>query len=184
MICSELVVLLSEDDKKILTEKISNNGYDTIDELIKHLQISLNQDMDFTLIDVDTICSFDLCTNYKIFITENEIMTREEIIEKYNLTKFKLEPELLFNHQKIEVIDNDYFIFDKESETRDSNSLYNTKIYIGKERWKDFMITFRFMRSLLFISENRLAITDTEKNKNNEYIDKVIDQVLLNNGSK
>jgi hypothetical protein len=154
----------------------TRGGYD--------ITVKLNPDLDFTSIDVDLIIMIDLRTNYKTFIIDHDILSREHVIEKYNLKKFKLEPEHLFNQQKIEVIDNDYFIFDEESETRHPQKLYNTKIYLGKEKWKDFMITFRFMRSLSFISETRLAIADinkySEKNKDSEYIDKVLEQVLNN----
>ena len=191
---SELLFLLSDDDKKTLSEHIATNGYDSLKNLLDIIHKN-SMIEDYTLLDVDILITFDLRTNYKIFITENEIMTRDMIIEKYKLSRFKLEPEQLFNHQKIKVCDTDYIIFDEECEEsgllNNNTNLYNTKVYIGKEKWKDFMITFRFMRSLTFISETRLAITESEKNdtlinkesiknKESEYIDKVLEQVLHN----
>ena len=181
-----MLPLLSESDKNILLEHIEQHGYDTINDLTNTILKNINQDNDYTLIDTDLVIMFDLRTNYKVFITEYDIYTREQVIEKYNLTKFKLEPEQIFNNQKIEVINDDYFIFDEEIEQRKPQKIYNTKIYIGKEKWKDFIITFRFMRSMSFILENRLTITDSdknkesEKNKETEYIDKVLERVLNN----
>lgn len=174
---SDLIILLSKEDQDTLAQHINEYGYDTIKTLNDYMHKSINPDNDFTLIDVDTLITFDLRINYKIFITETEIFTREQIIEKFNLNSFKIEPELLFDHQKIEVIGDDYFMVEGNAE-----HLYNTKVYIGKDKWKDFMITFRFMRSLSFISESRLTITNSEKNKESEYIDKVLEQVL-NNGT-
>jgi len=186
---SELFIYLSEEDKKFLLNDIEENGYSKPSDLINMIRKNLNQDMDFTIVDADLIFIFDLRSNYKIFITKDEIMTREEVINKYNLTSFNLEPEQLFNNQKIEVIDNDFFIFDEENENENENKnnlkkLHNTKIYIGKNRWEDFIITFRFMRSLKFISSARIAITNSEKNKDSNYIDKIIDNVLDNNAFK
>lgn len=193
MVESELIFLLSEDDKNQLSKKLKEDGYDTPDQLRNQLLKNIQSNLEFTSIDVDIICMFDLQINYKIFITSDEILTREEVIKKYNLEKFKIEPEQLFNQQSIEVIDGDYFIFDKECENRVPQKIYNTKVYIGKEKWKDFMITFRFMRSLSFISDIKLSIENTnEKNKNSKenknseenkdirYIGKLIDQVLNN----
>lgn len=183
---SELVSLLSDADKEILTKNINENGYDDISTLLSNMKIN-NLENDFTLIDPDILITMDLRTNYKIFITENEILKRNEVIDKYNLKQFRLEPEQLFNIQKIEVINNDYFIFDEESETRKPLTLYSTKIYIGKEKWKDFMITFRYMRSLSFIAKARLSIdynknNESEKNKESEYIDKILEQVIRKDG--
>jgi hypothetical protein len=185
MIDSELIILLSQSDLDNLTKEISDNGYATINDLRQIMQTNLPHDLDFTAADVDIICLFDLRTNYKVFITEHEIMTREELIEKYNLNKFKLEPEQLFNLQKIDINEYDYNIFDEECEKdKKTNKLYSTKIYIGKEKWKDFIIMFRFMRSLSFISETKLTITDSEKNKDfeknkdSEYIGKIFEQVF------
>lgn len=179
MIDSELICLLSIEDQNNLKSDIDKYGYDDIKTLRSHLQKNLNSN-DYTLIDADLIITFDLHTNYSIFITENEIFNKEEVIKKFNLSAFNIEPEQLFNNQKIEVIDSDYFIFDSECENRNPQKLYNTKIYIGKEKWKDFMISFRFMRSLSFISKSRLSIADSkeEKIKENEYINNILDRVL------
>lgn len=176
MIDSELIDLISEDDSKELTSYIAEKGYDSPSDLMKY---SENRYNDYTLIDVDLVILFDLKTNYKVFITDGEIYNREQLIEKFNLVKFKFEPEQLFNHQKIEVSGNDYFLYDDENNNKKvPTKLYNTKIYIGKERWKDFILTFKLMRSLSFIMTNNLLLTDLNKNNENKENDYIVDKVL------
>lgn len=185
MIDSELVILLSDSDKTELLNSIEKDGYYAIKDIIKSIQLNANN-QDFTLMDIDMIIIFDLHINYNMYVDEHNIYTRDQVIEKYNLDSFRLSPEQLFNHQQVEIIDSDYYIFDEECENRQPQKLYNTKIYIGKEKWKDFMITYRFMKSMMFISESRLAITnseqnkESEKNKESKYIDKILERVLNN----
>jgi hypothetical protein len=180
---SELLELLSNDDRQYILKDIQENGYSSINDIYAMVQKNAVL-TDFTLLDADLIVMIDLKINYPLFITESQLLTRGRLIEQYNLEKFKIEPEQLFNIQCIEVIDNDYFIFDKETDERHPAKLYNTKIYIGKEKWKDFMVAFRFMRSMSFMTEMRLAITESaseknkEKNKESKYIETVIEQVL------
>lgn len=189
MINSELDFLLSSEDKEVLSKDIEENGYYQITDLRKQLMTHLHEGHEFSLIDVDLIIMFDLRTNYKIFITDDEVLTKEQLVSKYELNRFKIDPELLFNNQYIEVINNDYYVFDEDNESRKKHdNIYKTKIYVGKEKWKDFLITFRLMRSLSFITEARFCIKDKTENKDCEkkelnYIDKVLEQVF-NNGTQ
>jgi hypothetical protein len=158
MICSDLVGLLSDEDKLVLLNDIKKSGYYTIQDIIRYICHNHTHD-DFTSIDADLVISIDLHTNYKVFITEHDIYTREQIMDKYNVASVGLtDPEILFNPQQIEVIDSDYFIFDQETTTRTPQKLLSTKVYIGKEKWKDYMVAFRFMRSMAFISNNKNLI--------------------------
>jgi len=171
MIKSELIALLSETDKTVLIETLTKNGYDTVKNLTSVIRNNSCPDIDYTSIDADLIITFDLHTDDKVFITETEIFTRDDIINKFNLSAFGLEPESIFNKQKIGVIDSDYYIIDEEDNTK-AEKVYDTKIYIGKEKWKDFMIAFRFTRSLRFISSVQ-TLTD-EKPKMIDFIDKLL----------
>jgi hypothetical protein len=182
MIVSELLPLLEKEDIKTLTQHITDNGYDTPNDLEQLMQKHNihSTDSNYTLIDVDLIIMFDLRTNYKIFITENEILSKDQLIDKYDFGLLKIEPESIFNNQQIEIVNSDYFIFDKENNKKPVGTLYNTKIYIGKEKWKDFMVTFRFIRSMKLLSNIRSTITNKENEEKKEinYIDKIIGQVL------
>lgn len=182
MIHSELTILLSEQDNKTLTEYIVEHGYYNVQSIYDLINRNGLHGDDYTVFsDVDLIISIDLHTDTDIFIIEKAIYTRDQLIEQYKLNEFGIKPELLFINQKIEVIDDDYFIYDNENNNTDNNNvnnkqIYNTKIYIGKESWKDFVISFRFMRSISFLSKMNLAINnnDAEKNKESNYIDKLI----------
>jgi hypothetical protein len=162
---SDLINLLSDVDKHTVVNTIKRDGYDSIDKTRKRLQ-SDNNNNDLTMIDVDSLIYTDLFIDYKLYITETDIFTRDEIIQKYNLVQYNIEPEDIFNIQKIIVIDNDYYIFDEETELikNDNQVIYNTKIYIGKEKWKDFIIMFRFSRSMNLIK----IINDQKLLKNSE----------------
>lgn len=177
MINSELVSLLSIDDKNELHRFIEQDGYYSISDIntmISKNSLSLN---DVNTIDVDMIISIDLHTNDKTFMIDNEIYTRDQIISHYKLNEFKIEPEMLFEQQKIEVIGDDYHLYDNNT-PKNNTIIYNTKIYIGREKWKDFMISFRFMRSMSFISKMQLSITnenkDVEKNKESYIVENLL----------
>jgi hypothetical protein len=146
-----LTQLLSNEDICVLEKELQSGYYDT-NKLTKYIVDNCKLD-DYTLIDVDTIIIFDLHTNESIFVTENEIYTKKELIDKFNINMFEIEPEILFELQYIEVIGADYFI---------SNKGLPTKIYIGKEAWKDFVVSFRFMRSMSFISKNKKMIKSND----------------------
>lgn len=163
---SELIELLSEEDSNILLHDINENGYYTPQKIITYINNN-HKNNDYTTIDVDLIISIDLYTDYKIFITENDVYTKDQVMEKFKLSSFGLNsPEILFNNQQIEVSGSDYFVFDQELNDKKPNKLLNTKIYIGKEKWKDFMIAFRFLRSMTFISDNIKTIqNDSSSNK-------------------
>ena len=171
---SELIKLLSNEDKKILQTDLNKNGYDTIECVRTSILSNNHKNNDLTYIDADSLISIDLRINYPIFITEEDVFTRDEIIEKFNINAFGIEPEQIFNQQFIEVIDSDYTIYDPEvKKSKTNDNIYTSQIYIGKERWKDFVIMYRFRRSLSFVKEIRKTIknnNDNSKNNDDEYI--------------
>ncbi len=175
---SELVSLLSDEDISVLNTDLNTNGYDPIEKIRSSILTNNHKYTDLTCIDVDLLIAIDLRIDYPIFITEDDVFIRDEIIDKFNFCDFGIEPEQIFNRQCIEVIDNDYTIYDPEIRKSKSDRIYNTQIYIGKERWKDYIVMYRFRRSLNLVNEIKKTIknnNDESKNKDNEYITKLFE---------
>lgn len=157
MSTSELITLLSEEEKKFINDEILNNSFHTV-ESIKNVYAKNQKDDNYTTLDVDLLILIDLKLNMPIFITNDNIYTAEDMISIFKLDKFKIQPESLFNKQRVEMIGDDYFIKDQEDTINASSVIYNTRVYIGKEKWNEFLIVYKFMKSITFIQENRPAI--------------------------
>lgn len=177
-ISSKLENLLSDEDKKTLISYINDHGYMSIENVVTLFNSNINNS-DYTLIDEDIIINTDLRIDYPIFITKDSIYNREDIIKKYEMEKFNISPELIFNKQYIEVIDKDYYLYDPESSiSKESkigiNTIYETKIYIGKDKWNEYLVMYQFMKSLSFITNIQKSITDNKINENvlNSFIKK------------
>jgi hypothetical protein len=165
---SELFSILSDEEKNIIIKEIEENGHHTI-KTIKDLLIINQKEHDYRLLDADLIALIDIKLEAPIFITENEIYFKEELIEKYKLNKFKVLAESLFEQQKIELIGDDIVIH-LEDDNKNNNKIYNTNIYIGKEKWDEFLIMFKFMKSLSFVSETNKNLLE-QKNVINNLLD-------------
>lgn len=150
IIKSKLVVMLDENDKKLLKNNLMTNGYYTI-KYIKEI-IRTECVGDYTTIDVDNIISIDLNISIPIFILEDDVLYLDELIEKYKLKQFKISPEQIFNRQSIKILDKSYFIYDPEIEKINTNiETYKTNIYIGKDNFKSFLTSYNLLNSINFI---------------------------------
>jgi hypothetical protein len=159
---SELYALLSETDKQNVDEYIEKNGYNDINkvkDIIKSNHVICNN---YTFLDIDDIITIDLYINYPIFVTETEVYTKEELVDRYNFHLFEIEPEFVFDQQIIQVVNNDYRLYN-DGDDKTELTLYYSKIYIGKEKWDDFMILLKFHRSLKYIETTKKLIEDKKK---------------------
>jgi hypothetical protein len=157
---SELHVLLSEEDTQLVEKNISTDGYYDINMIKNIISNNTTNFNDFTYIDVDTVITIDLYINYPIFITDSNIFTKDELVEKYLFNKFEAIPETIFSKQFIEVINKEYILYDSENNPNIDNTknIYPTQVYIGKERWKDYYTMFRVNRSIMFINDTKKLI--------------------------
>lgn len=166
---SELHSILTEEEKKLINDDIEKNGYLTVQNIIE-LYTKNQKENDYTLIDADLITVIDLRISDPIFITKDNIYKSDELISKYKLNNFKLSPESLFEKQVLELIENDLYI-KKDSkgyvdEKKSTNREFNTRVYIAKEKWDEFLVMYKFMKSITFIQENRMSIEDNSENNN------------------
>lgn len=88
--------LLSEDEKISRDKMIAENGYMNIDDVRMYFD---TQRIDVTQTDPTDIVFIDSHTNFKIFIVDENIYTREELYEHYAFFEFKTQPEAFFEQR-------------------------------------------------------------------------------------
>ncbi len=133
----------------------------------------------FTL-DAELIILVDSRTNFKVFVTDDNVYTRDELYVAFPFQELGLLPEGVFARQEIGVFpprklalteDLEYQARDVGDETVDFTRIEDlvgraakgpgytdarppirvvkTKVFVGKERWKDFLATARVARCLV-----------------------------------
>jgi len=160
---SELKQLLSDNDQNIVEDFITKYGYYNIND-IKNNILKNSNITNFNHIDVDTIITIDLYINYPIYITNSDIFTREIIIEKFDMNIFGVVPENIFNRLYIIVVQDEYFLYDPEVDKKGQNDIYPTQIYLGKEKWEDYMLVYRMHRTLKTMPNAKIKLIDNNEN--------------------
>lgn len=88
--------LLTESEKISRDKMIAENGYMDIDDVRMYFE---TQHIDVMRADPTDIIYIDSHTNYKIFIVDENIYTREELYEHYAFFEFKTQPEAFFEQR-------------------------------------------------------------------------------------
>ena len=173
--------LLSEEDKK----KLDEEGILTIEQVrsliiensIKEISDST---ISTTLLDVELLILIDSRINYNIYIVDDNIYLYNELYMSYPFQEFNVDPESIFCQQTIGFFTNgettvvdfgesiiavddlvglatkkDYIIKNKPSK------IIDTKIYIGKEKWKDFAQLHKFFRGIARVSMMQIENSET-----------------------
>lgn len=131
--------------------------------------------------DPELAVMIDSRTDYKIFITEDTIYTREELYRSFPFHEFGIQPEAVFAQQEIGVFSaksgtpaksgTEYAMRDAGDERlafsmpedlvraacggpppRVAHHIVTTRIYIGREAWSDFILQQRFYRGAIRIA--------------------------------
>lgn len=160
---------LAEVDRCILTE-----GYLSIEEVRELLSLSCADGRsgdEPACIDPELLFTIDLRTNYDIYVVEDEVYTLAGLAERFPLLEGH-DPRGLFSRQEVgafrvdEPGDYEYAARDAEdpdefllvsdqirgamgadtSSARRPERVALTKIYIGRERWSDFMFARKMAR--------------------------------------
>ncbi len=166
-------------------EQLRTDGFFSIEEvreLVKANSIKGTTDgaeQAFTL-DAELIILVDSRTNFKVFVTDDNVYTRDELYVAFPFQELGLLPEGVFARQEIGVFDPrkialtdelEYQARDVGDETVDFTRIEDlvgraakgpgytdarpplrivkTKVFVGKERWKDFQATARVARCLV-----------------------------------
>lgn len=165
----ESIDLLHPDEQKSIRAQIKKSGYMKIQD-VKNLIFSNQFKIDdITDVDPEFLLIIDAYINYPIFITNNQIFTREDLIEKFPFKEFNTEPEKIFRQQEVgvyvhnkqleydirDISDKPFFSIEdfvkshaKKGHTPNPQATKKvaTKIYIGKDEWEDFCLMKRFVR--------------------------------------
>lgn len=153
MIKSKLVCMLQENDKKFLEKELEIRGYYTIEKIKQ--TICDDQNMSYNLLDVDTLILIDLHIDRPIFISCEDIMSHDDVMNKYDLDSFGLVPQKIFNKQYIKIVGGDYFLHDCDVETQELSEaveIYETQVYLGKDKFDEFLISYKMLKSIKFIN--------------------------------
>ena len=122
-------------------------------------------------LDPDIIAMIDIKINYKIFIVDDHIYTREELYDIFPFHNFNVQPETIFVQQELGVFATDgadhLYVARDVGDTsiefipvediglpipRRPLRIVKTKVYIGRESWKDFLILRRMFRGVSHIA--------------------------------
>jgi len=172
--------LLELDFRESLDE-VLKDGYMTIEQ-VRNLFATNTPKRSFSsygeLIcpDADLLAHIDSGINYPIFITEDYIFTRSELMDRFPFEIIGKFPEDVFSRQELgkfeycngneepiyEIVSRDMncssgFMFNNDTSTPREILVVKTNIYIGRESWKDFQFLNRFVRmskNLLISDEN------------------------------
>jgi hypothetical protein len=166
-------------------EQLRADGFFSIEEvreLVKSNSVkgaAEGGDLAFTL-DAELIILVDSRTNFKVFVTDDNVYTRDELYVAYPFQELGLLPEGVFARQEIGVFpprklalteELEYQARDVGDDTVDFTRIEDlvgraakgpgyadsrpplrvvrTKVFVGKERWKDFLATARVARCLV-----------------------------------
>lgn len=100
--------LLSQEELILLKTNIEENGFMTINqirELVKQNNVKESQEArgETYAVDSELMLLIDSRTNFPIFISGDNVYTREELIRYYPFEEFRIEPENVFIQQEIGV---------------------------------------------------------------------------------
>jgi hypothetical protein len=138
-------------------------------------------------LDPEVIILVDQRVNYKIFLAGDNLYTRDELYRHFPFQEFGVQPEAIFAAQEVAIFpprkyamadDLDYQARDVGDETIDFIPLEDmvgmaardnytrqraplrvvrTKIYVGRDDWKNFELMARFARGMVRISAAQIA---------------------------
>jgi len=122
-------------------------------------------------IDSDLLITIDSRINYNIYIIEDNVYTYEELCTSYPFQEFNILPNSIFTRQiivifddnSIEVInDGDPIIStydliklatnENDHKIKKTKSITKSKVFIGGEKWKDFLQLRGFFRGMIQVS--------------------------------
>lgn len=174
--------LLAKQDLAILKDELAENGFMTIAQvrsLVQQNCVKETQEArgETYAIDPEMMMQIDARINYRIFITGDNVYTREELLEHHPFENFQTSPEDVFVQQEVGVFppkqhamddagyeyvardlgDDEEFIMIEDLVGRAARANYTmkrepirivkTKVFLGKEKWSDFTKLKRFVRS-------------------------------------
>lgn len=159
-------VFLPESYLKALDAQIEKEGYLTLDAIRGFLSQNGVRDSAsaeaFASLDPEVLIQIDIRTNYSVFVIDNELYTREDLLTLYNFKLAGVEPEDIFVQKEIgffpaakgkpqEFVARDVGDTQRFAPARDlvkqevtgetcrtPTVVAKTKIFEGREKWRQF----------------------------------------------
>jgi hypothetical protein len=168
--------ILGAADKKERDEEILG-GFMSIETVRKHFKSNLSKESSTP--DPEFMIYIDTRINYQIFIVNDTIYTRDELYDNYAFAEACAEPEDFFDRQVIGVFNNEYiaknendesmeFIkikdyFELDKATKEGREftpdrpqrIVNTKIYIAKETFDEFIQLQKLLRAMVKVKRSQ-----------------------------
>jgi len=107
--------LLTPEEIKERDEELKKSGYISIETVRELFKSNLSKESSTP--DAEFMIQIDSRIDYKIFIVDNTIYTREELFENYAFSELGQEPEDFFSRQLIGVFDNEFITKDEDDES-------------------------------------------------------------------
>jgi hypothetical protein len=168
--------LLSEDEKRRLDRDIETRGFTPIEDVRRVVaENCVKGSVAAGGLDPEVLALLDTMINYKIFIADDTLYTREELHVHYPFHEFGVQPEDVFAQQELGVFELaapargatfEYVVRDAGDESipfapvadllraraREPDRVVKTKVYVGKERWQDFLLLQRVYRGAVRVA--------------------------------
>jgi hypothetical protein len=146
-------IMTIKDVRNIIRENTLNNTYDKIEP--------------------DLLVAIDARINYNIYVVHDNIYTYEELCISFPFQEFNILPKSIFVRQIIVIFDDDKIeVFNEgdpiisahdmikiatdkiksQDEVKQHKKIINSKIFIGGEKWKDFLQLRGFFRGMVQVS--------------------------------
>lgn len=178
---------LSKKKQKALDEEIKKNGYMSIGAIRDLVMENTTKESLQLGIDPEIMMLIDSRTNIKIFIAGDNIYSRNELYDHFPFHELGVQPEAIFAQQEIGIFeprkwaikdDFEYQARDVDDETVEFITLEDlvgqaarkgyekkrapiriakTKVYVGRERWTDFELLHRTLRSAIRVQTAQIA---------------------------
>ena len=152
-------------------EQVKNEFLDIED--IKTLFLMNENKYNWEIIDPNLLIDIDSRINYNIYIIDDNIYSHDELCIAYPFQEFNILPSSIFVRQLIVLFENDEYEVINEGDRIISNTdalnliskkikssseiikakkIVHSKIFVGKEKWKDFLQMSSFFRSMVQVS--------------------------------
>jgi hypothetical protein len=174
--------LLSKQQLIELKKDVGNNGYMTIEQVRDFFKLNVAKESqesrgELYVLDPEMMLLVDTRTNYRIFVSGDNVYTRQELMDNFPFKAFKTTPERVFVQQEVGVFPpkkyavsknkNEYIardvgdpeefimiedmvgkaVYKNYTLRRAPLRVVKTKVFLGREDWDDFKMMRRFVTS-------------------------------------
>lgn len=155
-------------------------------------------------IEPDLLVAIDARINYNIYVVHDNIYTYEELCISFPFQEFNISPKSIFIRQIIVIFEDDKIeVFNEgdpiisahdmikiatdkiksQDEVKQYKKIINSKIFIGGEKWKDFLQLRGFFRGMVQVSNLQIENGQTPEFLK-PFTAAISNQLMLTSGSE